>query len=105
VQYDTIKIRRPTRQQLDELKTSMGYPSYSQIISALVERQKAKDETIEQLRKELGEEAGKIFARMFYELLFSLATETNKPIPQITLTDLFQVIQKKDHKEIISSKP
>lgn len=76
----------------------MWYPSYSQIVSALVERQKSKDETIEQLRKELGEEAGKLFARMFYELLFSIVTETNKPIPQITLTDLFRVIQKKDDK-------
>lgn len=63
-----------------------------------MERQKSKDETIEQLRKELGEEAGKLFARMFYELLFSIVTETNKPIPQITLTDLFRVIQKKDDK-------
>lgn len=52
------------------------------------------DETIEKLRKELGEEAGKIFVRQFYELLISLATETNKPMQQITLTELFRATQK-----------
>jgi hypothetical protein len=39
-EYDTIKILRPTRRQLDDLKRSMGFPSYSQVITTLVERQK-----------------------------------------------------------------
>src|SRR5215212_8819340 len=94
-QYDTIKLLRPTRKRLDDLKRSMGYPSYSQIITALVERQKTKEDTINEIRKELAEEASKAFASLFYDLILNLAKEVQKPMTEITLIDLYDIMQKK----------
>jgi predicted CopG family antitoxin len=95
VEYDTIKIRKPARQQLDSMKRSMGYPSYSQIISALLERQSYKDEIINELKSELVEEASKILIDKLFNILMQLIFEINKPPQDITVKELFTALEKR----------
>lgn len=92
-EYDTIKILRPTRRQLDDLKRSMGFPSYSQVITTLVERQKTKEDVVEQLSKDLAEESSKVFIQLLYQFMFSIASQIPKPLAEITLAEIFKVIQ------------
>ncbi|MFY9869360.1 MAG: hypothetical protein WAK17_06545 [Candidatus Nitrosopolaris sp.] len=90
VQYDTIRVRRQTREQLDTLKKSMGYPSYSQLLSSLVETQKARDDMIDQLKKEVSQ-----VTYTFYDLLIQMAADIDKPMSEIRLNEVFQLMQKK----------
>ncbi|MGA8081168.1 MAG: hypothetical protein WB988_04845 [Candidatus Nitrosopolaris sp.] len=90
VQYDTIRVRRQTREQLDTLKKSMGYPSYSQLLSSLVETQKARDDMIDQLKKEVSQ-----VTYTFYDILIQMAADIDKPMSEIRLNEVFQLMQKK----------
>ncbi len=95
-EYDTIKLVRPTRLELDKLKKSMGLPSYSQTISALVEHQKVKEEIINEIKKDLAEESTKIIANLFYRFALDIMKDIKKPPAETTLLDLINIITKKN---------
>lgn len=79
--------------KLDRFKRANNYPSYSQAVTILVERQGAKTEATEEVSKKVAEEASKVFARLLYELAFGIARKTNKPIRDITLDDILTAVK------------
>ncbi|MGI0081165.1 MAG: hypothetical protein ACRECH_16265 [Nitrososphaerales archaeon] len=86
--YETIKVLKGTKDDLDKYKRANNLPSYSQAITVLVERQKAKQEVMNEISKEIAEEASKVIARLFYEFAFDVAKKSNKPVSSITLDDI-----------------
>jgi hypothetical protein len=94
-EYEVIKIVKPTKLELDRIKKDMGLPSYSQVITTLVEHQKAREELKQELLEYLIQESSKVFGTYFYQLLFNLAKQIPKPMSEITLNDLSEVMQKK----------
>jgi hypothetical protein len=93
VAYETIKVLKTTKNELDRYKRANNYPSYSQAITVLVERNKAKGEVMNEISKEIAEEASKVVARLFYEFVFDVAKKTNKPFSSITLDDITTAIK------------
>jgi hypothetical protein len=59
VEYDTVKVSRVVKEDLDRIKIEMGLPSSSQTVTALIQRHKTKQEIISEIKKDLAEESTK----------------------------------------------
>lgn len=94
-EYSVVKIPNSTRLELDRIKKSNGLPSYSQVITMLTERQKAKEEIINEVTKGLAEQSIKILLTLSYQLMLGMAKDIQKPLHQITLEDMYNSIQKR----------
>lgn len=92
--YDTIKVLRPTRLELDKIKKSHGLPSYNQVISMLVERKNSKDEVVNEISKDLAKISSEVFATLLLQFIFEMAKKVDKPLSEITINDLLEIVKK-----------
>ena len=93
-EYETIKVLRSTKDELDRFKRDNDLPSLSQAVTVLVERQKGRQQVMDEMSNKIAEEGSKIIAKLFYELAFDIAKNTNKPITSITLDDMVEAMKK-----------
>lgn len=92
-EYETIKVLRATKDQLDMFKRANDLPSLSQAVTVLVERQKGRQEVMDEMTKKIAEEGSKVIVKMFYELALEIASKTSKPFTAITLDDMVNVVK------------
>jgi hypothetical protein len=94
-EYDSVKISRIVKSDLDKIRIEMGLPSSSQTITALIRLHKTKQEIISEIKKDLAEESSKIITTQFYRKIFEIFSHVDKHPSQITLADLMDKIIKK----------
>jgi hypothetical protein len=93
IEYDTVKVSRVVKADLDRIKIEMGLPSSSQTITALIQRHTTKQEIISEIKKDLAEESSKIITNQFYRKIFDMFKHKDKPASQITLMDLIDILK------------
>lgn len=101
-EYSTIQVPKSTKDKIEEYRRRYGYPSYSQAVTALVERhdiaEDIKKTLVEEMRKEITKEAMDVISAQFYKLLFEVAGNLNKPISTATIDDLAHALRETEAK-------
>ncbi len=92
-EYETVKVSRVVKADLDRIKIEMGLPSSSQTVTTLIQQYKTKREIIDEIKKDLVEEASKIIIMQFYHKIFEILGQINKPASEITLFDLVDILK------------
>jgi len=101
-EYSTIQVPKSTKDKIEEYRRKYGYPSYSQAVTALVERhdiaEDIKNTLVEEMRKEITKEAIGEITNQFYRLLFDVVGKLNKPISQTTIDDVSNALRELEMK-------
>ncbi len=92
-EYETVKVSGVVKADLDRIKIELGLPSSSQTVTALIQRHKTKREIIDEIKKDLAEEASKIITTQFYRKIFEIFKQIDKPASEITLIDLIDILK------------
>ena len=102
-EYSTIQIPKITKLKIENFKKRHGYPSYSQAVTALVERGDVSDDIkatlVEELRRTLSEEAGTIMLKSMYQLFFDVLRRSNKPLSKMTLGNVIDIMREMESEE------
>lgn len=102
-EYSTIQIPKITKLKIEDFKKRHGYPSYSQAVTALVERGDVSDDIkatlVEELRKTLSEEAGIIIIRTMYQLFIDILRKSDKPLSEMNLGKVIELMREIEPRE------
>ncbi len=96
IEYDTVKVSRVVKANLDRIKIELGLPSSSQTVTALIQCYKTKHDIIDEIKQDLAKESSEIILNQLYRKLFEIFQHTDKPPSEITLADLMDIIVKKN---------
>lgn len=108
-EYSSIMVPKSTKDKIEKYRKRYGLPSYSQAVTALVERvdiaEDIKKTLVEEVRKEITKEAIDVISSQFYRLLFEIAGNLNKPISTATIDDLAHALRESEAKRKSSVSP
>jgi len=83
-EYSTIQVPKTTKLKIEDFRRRHGYPSYSQAVTALVERvdvaEDVKEALLKGVKEALIEEATRTIARLFYEIMIDILKRADKPV-------------------------
>jgi Arc/MetJ-type ribon-helix-helix transcriptional regulator len=101
-EYSTIQVPKSTKDKIEEYRRRFGYPSYSQAVTALVERhdvaEDIKKTLVEEMRKEITKEAINVITNQFYRLLIDVAGKVDKPISKLTVDEFVHALRESEVK-------
>jgi hypothetical protein len=96
-EYETVKVSRIVKSDLDRIKAELGLPSSSQTVTALIQRHKLKHDIIVEIKQDLAREASTIISNQIYRKIFKIFKQVDKPPSQVTLAGLMDILSKKNN--------
>ena len=91
-EYETVKVSRIVKSDLDRIKSELGLPSSSQTVTALIQRHKLKHDIIAEIKQDLVKEASEIISNQTYRKVFEIFKQVDKPPSQVTLAELMDIL-------------
>jgi hypothetical protein len=91
-EYETVKVSRIVKSDLDRIKAELGLPSSSQTVTALIQRHKLKHDIIAEIKEDVAKEASEIISNQIYRKIFEIFKQVDKPPSQVTLADLMNIL-------------
>jgi hypothetical protein len=93
-EYETVKVSRIVKSDLDRIKAELGLPSSSQTVTALIQRHKLKHDIIAEIKQDLAKEASEIILNQMYRKIFEIFKRVDKPPSEVTLADLMDILSR-----------
>lgn len=93
-EYETVKISRIVKSDLDRIKAELGLPSSSQTVTHLIQRHKLRHDIIAEIKNDLSREASEIILNQISRKIFEIMKKIDKPASQVTLADILDILAK-----------